>query len=76
MEKLVLKLKRCLEVRLFGVCQYLGEKLSMPSKGIRLFFIYLTFVTAGSTVVVYLVMSFILKLRDYFKGRRNPVWDF
>jgi phage shock protein C len=76
MEKMILKLKHCLEIQFFGVCQYIGEKLSMPSKSIRLFFIYLTFVTAGSTVIVYLVMSFLLKLRDYIKGKRNPIWDF
>jgi phage shock protein C len=76
MEKLVLQIKACLELQLFGVCQYFGEKLSMPSGKIRLFFIYLTFLTAGSPVVVYLVLAFLIKLRDYIKGKRNPVWDF
>lgn len=76
MEKLVIQVKRCLELQLFGVCQYVGEKLSMPSGKIRLFFIYLTFLTAGSPVIAYLIMAFLIKLRDYIKGKRNPVWDF
>lgn len=76
MQKFILQLKYCLELQLFGVCQYLGEKLSMPSGKIRLFFIYLSFVTAGSPVIVYLILAFLIRLRDYIKGKRNPVWDF
>ena len=76
MENIFIKLKRCLEIQFFGVCQYLGEKLSMPSGKIRLFFIYLSFVTAGSPVIAYLILAFLIKLKDYIKGKRNPVWDF
>jgi len=70
------KLRKFLELQFFGVCAYWGEKLSMPSSAIRLFFIYATFVTFGSPVIIYLVMAFVLKLRDYIRGRRNPIWDF
>ena len=76
MENFFIKLKRCLELQLFGVCQYLGEKLSMPSGKIRLFFIYLSCVTVGSPVIAYLILAFLIKLKDYIKGKRNPVWDF
>ncbi|HXH18013.1 MAG TPA: PspC domain-containing protein [Chitinophagales bacterium] len=69
------KLRSFLEVQIFGVCTYLGEKLSMPSSKIRLFFIYATFVTAGSPVILYLVLAFLIKMKDYIKGKRNTVWD-
>lgn len=68
-------IKNDLQIRLYGVCNYLGEKLQMPSSKIRLFFIYSSFVTAGSPIIIYLSMAFLLKLRNYIKGERNPVWD-
>ena len=69
-------LRSFLELQFFGVCTYLGEKLSMPSSKIRLFFIYATCVTAGSPVIIYLAMAFLINLRDYIKGKRSPIWDF
>ena len=68
-------LKSFLELRLFGVCTYLGEKLRMPAGKIKLFFIYLSFITAGSPVLVYMSLAFVLRLKDYIKGKRNPIWD-
>lgn len=70
------KLRSFLELQFFGVCSYLGEKLSMPSSQIRLFFIYATFVAAGSPVIIYLALAFVIKLRDYIKGKRTAVGDF
>lgn len=72
----MLDLKSYIEMRLYGVCSYLGDKLQMPSSKIRLFFIYSSCLTAGSPIIVYLTMAFVLKLRDYVKGKRNPVWDY
>lgn len=69
------KLKFFLEHQFFGVCAYWGDKLNMPVKNIRLFFIYLSFITAFSPVLIYLAMAFILRLRLYINNRRNPVWD-
>lgn len=69
------KLRSFLELQFFGVCSYLGDKLAMPSSKIRLFFIYATFVTAGSPVIIYLVLAFLIKMKDYIKGRRTAVWD-
>ena len=70
------KFRSFLELQFFGVCSYLGEKLSMPSSKIRLFFIYATFVAAGSPVIIYLVMAFLIRLKDYIKGKRTAVGDF
>ena len=69
-------LRSFLELQFFGVCSYLGEKLSMPSSRIRLFFIYATFVAAGSPVIIYLALAFLINIKDYIKGKRNPIWDF
>ncbi len=69
-------LRSLLEVQFFGVCAYWGEKLQMPTSKIKLYFIYLSCITAGSPVIVYLTMAFVLNLRNYVKGKRNPVWDY
>ena len=68
--------KTFIEMKFFGVCSYLGEKLQMPSTKIRLFFIYASCLTIGSPVIIYLTLAFVLNLKDYIKGKRNPVWDY
>ena len=73
------KLVSLLELLVFGVCSWLGEKLGMQATRIRLYFIYLSFFTFGSPIIVYLMFSFILEHRHYFKPtvqpKRRKVWD-
>ena len=59
----------------YGVCAYIGRKLNMPSKNIRLFFVYASFFTLGSPIIVYLIVAFWMKLKSMINGKRNPVWD-
>ena len=64
------------ESQAFGVCERIGDKLNMPVKNIRLFFIYASCLTIGSPIIIYMIMAFWIKMKDYVKGKRNPVWDF
>lgn len=59
----------------FGVCEKLGEKLGIASSSIRLFFIYTSFLTVGSPILVYLALAFVMNLRKHLR-RRNPVWYY
>lgn len=60
----------------FGVCEWWGQKLGLKTNKIRLFFIYLSFVTLGSSLLVYLIMAFILEHKYYFKfKKRTTIWD-
>lgn len=68
-------LRDIIEMSVYGVCSYLGRKLSMPSKRVRLFFIYTSFIALGSPVIIYLILTFVLNLRYMIKNKRNPVWD-
>ena len=68
-------LRDTIEASVYGVCAYLGRKLSIPSKRVRLFFIYTTFIALGSPIIIYLILTFILNLRYMIKTKRNPVWD-
>ena len=73
--KLIESTKAFFEKQAFGVCTWLGEKLSVPSADIRKFFIYTSFLTIGSPVIVYMILAFLLKLKQYFRGGRTSVWD-
>lgn len=68
-------LKYLLEKQLFGVCERIGERLKISGSRIRLYFIYTSFLSLGSPVIVYLVLAFWINIRHYiFEGRRS-VWD-
>ena len=69
------KTQALVEKRVFGVCEYLGEKLGMKTSRIRLYFIYASFLTFGSPVILYLMMAFVLDQKDYFKARKSTIWD-
>jgi phage shock protein C len=68
--------KFLIESTLFGVCERIGDRLKMPAKDIRLFFIYTSCLTIGSPLIMYMILAFWIKMKDYVKAKRNPVWDF
>ena len=63
------------ERRAFGVCAWLGDVLHMRSSVIRLFFIYASFLTVGSPIIIYMILAFWVKMKTYVWGRRTTVWD-
>ena len=68
------KLKHFLEWQAFGVCSALGNKLGIATSRIRTWFIYISFLTMGSPVIVYMVMAFWLNIKNYIlSARRNPL---
>ena len=66
------------ETRAFGVCDWWGKKLGINTTRIRMYFIYLSFFTVGSPIIIYFIMAFILEHKKYFKPqrtKRRSVWD-
>ena len=63
------------EKQTFGVCAWLGDKLRLKTVQIRLFFIYASFLTLGSPLIVYLHMAFILRIKEFIQSNRSRVWD-
>jgi phage shock protein PspC (stress-responsive transcriptional regulator) len=63
------------EQQAFGVCEWWGEKLNINSNSIRVYFIYLSFLTLGSPLVVYLVMAFVLENKTWFKPKKQSIWE-
>jgi len=65
------KIQNYLETQTFGVCTRLGEKLDIPISSIRIFFIYASFLTFGSPVIIYLGLAWIINLRKHWRRSRN-----
>jgi phage shock protein C len=66
------------ENQAFGVCQWWGKKLGIRTTRIRMYFVYLSFFTFGSPVIMYFIMAFILENKEYFNPKRNRkdrIWD-
>jgi phage shock protein PspC (stress-responsive transcriptional regulator) len=75
MNGLVENIKSFFEKQAFGICEFWGEKLSIKSANIRLFFIYTSFLTIGSPIIIYLVMGFWMNLNRLIRKNRGGVWD-
>ena len=68
------KVKQFIEWQVFGVCSALGAKLGIATSRIRTWFIYISFLTMGSPVIVYMIMAFWLNIKKYIlSARRNPL---
>ena len=65
------RLKLFVEEHAFGVCTYLGERMGIASSHIRLFFIYTTFISPASPVIVYLILAFWLNMKKYMQAGKK-----
>jgi len=68
--------RNTVEKQAFGVCSNLADTLNMKASSVRLFFIYSSFLTLGSPLLVYLIMIFVFKLKDLVNAKRSSVYDF
>lgn len=59
----------------FGVFSRLADRLGMRATNVRLFFIYISFITAGLSFGVYLTLAFLLRLKDMVHTKRSSVFD-
>ncbi len=59
----------------FFVASRLADKLGMRATNVRLFFIYISFITVGIGFGFYLTLAFVLKLKDMIKTKRTSVFD-
>ncbi len=73
--KLIHNIRHYFERHGFDVSSRLADKFGLGVKGIRLFFVYLSFVTLGASFGVYLTLAFLLKLKDMVYTKRSSVFD-
>jgi phage shock protein PspC (stress-responsive transcriptional regulator) len=75
MTDLVKGIQNFFEKQAFGVCTTLGEKMGIATSSIRLFFIYASFLTLGSPIIIYLSIAFVLNMRSHMR-KRSTIWDY
>ena len=67
-------IKHFIEWHVFGVCTAIGEKMGIATSVIRKYFIYISFITMGSPVIIYLFVAFWMNIKRYiFSAKRNPL---
>jgi len=68
------RLRQFVEWHVFGVCSYLGEKMGIASSTIRKYFIYISFLTMGSPIIIYLFVAFWMNIKNYIlSAKRDPL---
>lgn len=68
------RMKNFIEWRAYGVCAAIGERLGIATSRIRLWFIYISFLTLGSPIIIYMVLAFWMNIKNYILlRRRNPL---
>jgi phage shock protein PspC (stress-responsive transcriptional regulator) len=71
----IIKIKYFFEKYGFHVSSRLADSLGMRVTSVRLFFIYISFVTAGLWFGVYLTLAFWIRLKDLSRAKRTSVFD-
>ncbi len=74
-QRFVIRLKYFAEKHGFHVSQRLADTLGMRANSVRIFFIYISFVTAGLWFGVYLTLAFWMRLKDLVRAKRTSVFD-
>ncbi len=59
----------------FNVSTRIADKFGIQVNYVRLFFIYLSFATLGISFIIYLMMAFALRIKDFFVQKRPSVFD-
>ncbi|MBL7764355.1 MAG: PspC domain-containing protein [Chitinophagaceae bacterium] len=68
------RFKEFMEWNAFGVCSAIGNKIGIATSRIRMWFIYISFLTMGSPIIIYMVLAFWMNIKKYIlSARRNPL---
>lgn len=68
------RFKDFIEWQAFGVCAAIGEKMGIATARIRMWFMYTSFLTLGSPLIIYMVLAFWMNIKRYITAaRRNPL---
>ena len=68
-------MKDLLERSAFGVLSPIAEKIGVAPSRVRLYFMYLTFGTFGSPIIIYLFLAFWMNIKRYVKKGKNIVFE-
>jgi len=71
----IVSLRHFFEKHGFAVSSRFADKLGISVSNVRLFFIYFSFITMGFSFGIYLILAFLLRLKDMIYTKRNSVFD-
>lgn len=63
--------RRKLEQSAFGVCAWLADRMGIPRSRVRMYFIYLSCLSLGSSLLFYFFAAFWLNVRNYMREGRQ-----
>ncbi len=67
-------IREVIELHAFGVCAAIGAKMGIASSRIRMWFIYISFLTLGSPLIIYMILAFWINIKNYiYSAKRNPL---
>ena len=70
------RFKDFVEWSAFGVCSAIGDRIGIATSRIRMAFMYITLLTLGSPIVIYMILAFWMNMKRYMRARRrNPIWN-
>jgi len=68
------RLKNFIEWQAFGVLSAIGERMGIATSRIRMWFMYISLLTLGSPIIIYMILAFWMNIKRYIlSARRNPV---
>ncbi|MGB0175671.1 MAG: PspC family transcriptional regulator [Owenweeksia sp.] len=69
------RLRDYCERRGFEVCTRLGDRIGIRPSVVRVYFIYISFITMGSPLLLYFFLAFWIRVKDYVQRSRTSVLD-
>ena len=68
------RFKNFIEWQAFGVLSSIGERMGIATSRIRMWFMYISLLTLGSPIIVYMIVAFWMNMKRYIlSARRNPL---
>lgn len=67
--------KEQIEKSTFGVFAYLGERFGFQSNKLRLYFIYISFITLGSPIVFYFIALFWINIKKQLRKTYTLIFE-
>ena len=70
------RLRNFIEWNAFGVCTAIGDRMGIATSRIRQYFLYTSFLTMGSPIIIYLVLAFWMNIKKYMRAARRNPWYY
>jgi len=70
------KFKSFVEWNAFGVCSAICNRMGIATSRIRQYFMYMSILTMGSPIILYMILAFWKNVRRYIKAAKRNPWYY